>query len=119
MARFTRGKSLVRIFALARSGEERLIAAIKPERERPKSGFARNIKIYDYGTGLSYVRYTVGCAGPQGRWLSESASEIVAVFKQAGITPPKVRSRLLMGRIIAPFFSNAPQADAAPAQRIG
>lgn len=119
MARHSRGKSLVKIFALSRTGEERLIAAVKADSHRAKAGLGRTLKLYDFGQGLSFMHYSVGGAGAQRRWFSESAEDIVTAFKQAGIKPPKIRKRQWIGRIVAQFHSNVPQADAAPAQRIG
>lgn len=117
MAHFTRTRNLVRLFAQARNGEERLIAAVKVDSHRARQGLG--IRLYDYGHGVSYIRYTVGCRGPQGRWLSENAADVVQAFREAGIMPPPIRGRRIIGRFIAPFFRNAPQANEAPAQRIG
>lgn len=116
MARFTREGSLVRIFATTTQGEERIIAAA---RLGTKRNINRGTALYDYGTGRTYYRYQVGCAPAKSRWFKDSAEDIQAAFRAAGLTPPKARPARFIRRIIASFLRPRAEGEAAPAQRIG
>lgn len=116
MARFTREGSLIRIFATTTRGEERIIAAAKTGARRDVT---RGAVLYDYGTGRTHYRYQVGCAPVQSRWFKDSAEDIQAAFRAAGLTPPKARPARFVRRIVASFLGNRPQGEPAPAQRIG
>ncbi|NBX65560.1 MAG: hypothetical protein EBQ96_01015 [Proteobacteria bacterium] len=96
-----------------------MIAAVKAGSVRAISGLGQAIKLYDYGDELSYVHYAVGCSRARGLWLAEDAAKVATIFKQAGVKAPVIRRRRFFGRFVTPVAPNAPQADAAPVQRIG